>query len=97
MLFDPKWQQRHQLTSLLAWLSAQPSEKAYERYDAQTCLLAQWLVWTGMPHELVRERSGQLGRTEPFRTIILCGEATCGAALARALDSACTEASRTRD
>ena len=72
------------LASLIAWLERQPPDQEYPWSCPQDCLLGQWLAAMGMPRQLIYSHSSDIGSTQPFKSIILRGEMTFGAALYRA-------------
>jgi hypothetical protein len=95
MLYDPKWGKQRDVTfygmtlsGFAAWLATMPPEGEYDYCDDRACALAQYRASLGRCRVAVR-LPNYLGKSEPspghtFQNIVLSGEWTYGAALARA-------------
>jgi hypothetical protein len=88
MLHNPKWEsetkpEMFSLESLIAWLETQPASKEYDYFNADKCVLGQWLYAMGC--DFVTDKSLEMGETSPFDDIAIYGlPYTFGAALERA-------------
>ena len=60
MLYDPKWERKtetkadpFQLGTLIAWLTLQPGDKAYDYCDPHNCMLCQYFRAHGFTNVIV--------------------------------------------
>ena len=82
------------LKSLIAWLEKQPADRAYEFYDCDACLIAEYLRavkgWETPANHTSSYVTGFFGSMEEYHGVAARWPWTFGAALerARALESA---------